>query len=140
MARIWVAQACGLRAIIPAAAFAAFAAGTAAPEFDVASVRLAAHDGMIENSTPSLNVEPGRNVNFANISLRDLIMLAYAVGPPQITGPDFITDRFDVIARVPSDAKKEQIPQMLQALLAERFKLAFHRDQKVMQIYALEVA
>src|SRR3984885_5537627 len=99
------------------------------PEFEVASVRPSKQDGLIENHTPSLNVEPGRNVNFANISLRDLIMLAYGVGPPQITGPDFITDRFDVIAKVPSDAKKEQIPQMLQALLAQRFKLAFHRDQ-----------
>jgi uncharacterized protein (TIGR03435 family) len=47
---------------------------------------------------------------------------------------------FDVVARVPVEAAKEQIPRMLQTLLAQRFKLALHRDQKVMQIYALEVA
>jgi uncharacterized protein (TIGR03435 family) len=68
-----------VRCLVLAAAMAAFVSG-AAPEFDVASVRLAAHDGMIENHLPSLNVEPGRNLNFANISLRDLIMLAYGVG------------------------------------------------------------
>jgi uncharacterized protein (TIGR03435 family) len=129
------------------AAFAAFVSNAAigqpraaAPEFEVASVRLAENDGLIENHTPSLNVEPGRNVAFTNILLRDLIMLAYGVGAPQIEGPDWLTNRFDVIAKVPSDASKEQIPLMLQALLAQRFKLAFHRDQKVIQIYALEVA
>ena len=80
-------------------------------------------------------------MNFANISLRDLMMLAYGVGARQITGPDFLTqNRFDIIARVPADAKKEEIPQMLRALLAERFKLALHREQKTMQVYALEVA
>jgi uncharacterized protein (TIGR03435 family) len=41
---------------------------------------------------------------------------------------------------VPADGSKEQIPLMLQTLLAQRFKLALHHDQKVMQIYALEVA
>jgi uncharacterized protein (TIGR03435 family) len=93
------------------------------------------------NQLPSLNVEPGRNLNFTNITLRDLIMVAYKVGAPQISGlPDWITNRFDIVAKVPADAMKEQIPQMLRALLADRFKLEFHREQKVIPIFALEVA
>ncbi len=115
-------------------------AQSAAPEFEVASVRPAGHDGLIENHTPSLNADPGRNLNFANISVRDLIMLAYGVGAPQISGPEWLLSRYDMIAKIPADAKKEQIPLMLQTLLSQRFKLAFHRDQKTMQIYALEVA
>jgi uncharacterized protein (TIGR03435 family) len=111
-----------------------------APEFDVASIKPAAHDGLIENHTPSLNVEPGRNITFTNIALRDLIVLAYHVGIRQISGPDWLTDRFDVVAKVPADATKDRIPLMLQTLLAQRFKLELHREQKTMQIYALEIA
>lgn len=120
---------------------ASFAQSSAAPEFEVAAIRASKPElGLIQNRTPNLNTDPGRNLNFANISLRDLIMLAYGVGARQISGPDFLTSRFDIVARVPADAAKEQIPAMLQTLLAQRFKLALHRDHKVMQIYALEVA
>jgi uncharacterized protein (TIGR03435 family) len=95
---------------------------------------------LIENHLPSLNVEPGRSLNFANITLRDLIMLAYGVGAPQVSGPDWIRTRYDVVAKVPADAKKDDAQLMLQHLLAERFKLALHKEQKVIQIFALEVA
>jgi uncharacterized protein (TIGR03435 family) len=113
----------------------------AAPEFDVASIRAADPNlGLIQNRTPNLNTDPGRNLNFANISVRDVIMLAYGVGARQISGPDWILNRFDVIAKVPADASKEQIPRMLQTLLAQRFKLALHHEQRTMQVYALEIA
>jgi uncharacterized protein (TIGR03435 family) len=111
------------------------------PEFDVASVKASPQETeLIESHLPSLNVEGGRNLNFSNIALRNLIMLAYSVGAKQVSGPEWLTNRFDVIAKVPGDAKKEEIPLMLQALLAERFKLVLHREQKTMQVYALEVA
>ena len=61
-------------------------------------------------------------------------MLSYGVGARQISGPDFLTNRFDILARVPAEAAKEQIPLMLQTLFAQRFKLALHREKKVMQI------
>jgi uncharacterized protein (TIGR03435 family) len=113
----------------------------ASPEFEVASVRAADPNlGLIQNRTPNLNTDPGRNLNFANISVRDMIMLAYGVGARQITGPEQLLSRYDVIARVPAGSTKEQIPLMLQALLADRFKLALHHQQKTMQVYALEVA
>jgi uncharacterized protein (TIGR03435 family) len=114
----------------------------AGPEFEVASVKMlsADPDTVIENHVASLNVEPGRTLNFANITLRDLIMLAYGVGAPQVSGPDSIRIRYDVIAKVPGDAKKDQVPGMLQQLLADRFKLQFHREQKTIPIFALEIA
>jgi uncharacterized protein (TIGR03435 family) len=123
------------------ASVAAFGQAPPAPEFEVASVRASNADtGLIENRVPSLNAEPGRNLTFNNISIRDLIMLAYGVGARQITGPDVILNRFDIVAKIPSDATKEQVPLMLRTLLAQRFKLTLHRDQKTMQVYALEVA
>jgi uncharacterized protein (TIGR03435 family) len=47
--------------------------------------------------------------------------------------------RFEIHAKLPSGATEEQVPQMLQALLAERFKLTFHHEQKEQNIYALVV-
>jgi len=128
-------RAIAILALIPASAFGA------GPEFDVASVKPSPPGAdLIENHLPSLNVERGRNLNFSNIALRNLIMLAYGVGAKQVSGPEWLTNRFDVIAKVPGDARKEQIPLMLQALLAERFGLALHQEQKMMQVYALEAA
>jgi uncharacterized protein (TIGR03435 family) len=123
---------------------------TKAPEFEVASIRLSdPNTPLFQLRTPNLNAAPGRNLNFANIALRELIALAYGVGPGQISGPEWLTavgreargqNRFDIVARVPADSSKEQIPVMLQLLLSQRFKLDLHRDRKVMQAYALEVA
>jgi uncharacterized protein (TIGR03435 family) len=55
-----------------------------------------------------------------------------------VYGPDALsTDRYDVIAKVSPDASKEQRMLMLQALLAERFKLVVHRESKELPIYKL---
>jgi uncharacterized protein (TIGR03435 family) len=48
-------------------------------------------------------------------------------------------DRFDAIARIPPDSTPETRKVMLQALLAERFKLVVHNDTKPLPAYALTV-
>ena len=56
----------------------------------------------------------------------------------QITGPHWMaTTRSDILARMPEGAIKEQVPEMLQALLAERFKLAIRHESGEQQAYAL---
>lgn len=118
------------------------------PEFEVASIHLSNPDqGFINAVTPSLNVGADHRLTFIQVTLRDLIMLAYGVGARQIQGPSFLNgnpdspaDRFDIAAKVPAGATREQVPLMLQALLAERFHLSLHRENKTMQVYALEVA
>jgi uncharacterized protein (TIGR03435 family) len=128
-------------------AFAQEPAGTKLPEFEVASVRPSNPDqGFINAVTPSLNVDRARTLTFVQVTLRDLIMLAYGVGAPQVQGrPNFLNgtpnspaDRFDIVARVPEGSTRDQIPLMLRALLAERFHLSVHRESKPMEIYALE--
>jgi uncharacterized protein (TIGR03435 family) len=49
-------------------------------------------------------------------------------------------ERFDIQAKIPNGVSKNQVPEMLQALLAERFKLAFHHDRKTQSVYGLVVA
>jgi uncharacterized protein (TIGR03435 family) len=60
-------------------------------------------------------------------------------------GPDWVAvgaERFDVEAKAedPAKATEAQLHEMLQALLVERFKLKFHREETDMQGFALVVA
>ena len=50
-----------------------------------------------------------------------------------------VTDRFDVAARMPDGASKDDVPTMLQALLVERFKLAAHLETKEHPVLGLMV-
>ena len=47
--------------------------------------------------------------------------------------------RFEVDAKLPANATIDQIPEIFQALLEERFKLTWRREPKKMQVYALLV-
>jgi len=114
----------------------ACAEGTLA--FEVASVKPAAPQppGRLQIS---MGGDPGR-INYTSVSLKNLIERAYSVKSYQVTGPDWMdSERFDVTAKLPDGAKQSDVPQMLQALLAERFKLTIHREQKSMPVYAIVV-
>jgi uncharacterized protein (TIGR03435 family) len=67
---------------------------------------------------------------------------AYGIQEFQIAGgPSWVgIDRFDIDATISPGSKPGDAQLMLQTLLAERFKLAFHREQRQMSIYLLAVA
>jgi len=48
--------------------------------------------------------------------------------------------RFDIDAKLPAGANRTQVPEMLQSLLADRFRLKFHNGSKEFPVYALVVA
>ena len=52
---------------------------------------------------------------------------------------DHRSEKYDIIAKVPEGASREQIPLMLQALLLERFRMSVHWGSKDAAIYALAV-
>ncbi len=82
----------------------------------------------------------GAIVKYTNITLRDCIRGAYRARDFQIVGPEWMTGaRFEISAKLPPGASADQIPEMLQALLAERFKLEIRREQKEQSVYALVV-
>ena len=49
------------------------------------------------------------------------------------------SDRWDIVAKLPEGATQDQVPDMLLALLDDRFKLAYHRENKQRPVYALVV-
>lgn len=111
-------------------------ASSPGPEFEVASVR-PSNPTSQERVALGLKMD-GSQVRLSALSLRDLIVRAYAVKPSQVSGPDWIfQQRFDVIATLPAGSSPAAIPEMLQALLADRFQLKFHKEKKDSPVYAL---
>ena len=106
------------------------------PAFEVASVK-AAPPPTGGRLMVGMNSDAGR-VNFSNVTLRNLLTEAYKIKDSQISGPDWLgSERYNIVAKIPAGTPKDQIPLMLQTLLAERFKVTTHRETKVMGVYAL---
>ena len=114
------------------------------PQFEVATIKPAPplNPAMIAAGKMhvGMKTDAGR-VDIGYLSLNDLIMTAYKVKQHQVAGPDWMkTERFDILAKLPEGATKEQVPEMLQSLLAERFGLTFHKEMREQPVYALVVA
>ena len=126
-------------------------AAAARPEFEVSSVKQRPPDaaggagtrGVGRGCPQSFKMDRGR-VDIECATLTTLIAYAFRFPPDRITGPDWMMSlgqaRFDVAAKLPQGALENQVPEMLQALLADRFKLAIHRGTAEHAIYALVVA
>ena len=126
------------------AACAALGQPAAAPlSFEVASVKPAepiTSKAMAEGGFRLGTQIDGGRVDISFASLADLVRQAYRLKSYQFSGPDWMSsERYDIHAKLPEGATKEQVPEMLQSLLAERFKLTFHRESKEHQVYALVV-
>ena len=118
------------------------------PAFDVATVKPSAPLDMAKlaqqiqaGQAPNLgpNIGPSQ-ATFNYMSLKELIALAYHLKPFQVTGPEWLaSQRFDITAKMPDGASKDDAPAMLQALLKERFALVSHMDNQEHPVLALVV-
>ncbi len=125
-----------LLAVLPCAAFGQ--STLAASAFEAADIHASTR-----TTNPGMHggaVRGGR-YEVKDASLLDLITTAYGVQADRIQGgPSWLaSDRFDIIAKAPAGTTQKNINLMLQSLLAERFKLAVHRDTKPMPAYMLTV-
>jgi len=79
---------------------------------------------------------------FRGRSQIQLIQFAYGVMADQILKmPDSVRGaNFDIRAKIPAGVSKDKVPEMLQALLADRFKLVVHRQEEQRKLYDLTVA
>jgi uncharacterized protein (TIGR03435 family) len=114
-------------------------AANADPSFEVATIKPSNSSDAGKGFALS-----GRNFSTRNTSLDDLIEYAYDVHLKQIVGgPEWMDkDKFDVGA-VPDregSPSHEQLMIMMQKLLADRFQLKFHHDERELSVYVLSVA
>jgi uncharacterized protein (TIGR03435 family) len=117
--------------------------------FEVASVKVAAPMDMQKMAADAaagkmpkigMHVNPGR-VEFDYLDLKNLISMAYKLKVYQVSGPDWLANtRFDIIATFPKGATRDDIPEMLRALLKDRLKVEAHMENKEHAVLALVVA
>jgi uncharacterized protein (TIGR03435 family) len=112
------------------------------PAFDVAAIKSAADTTAFSYS----HVEPGGRYIGQNMSLRLLIKTGYGVHDNQIIGePSWIdSDRWDINAKAEgykdAMAFRDMSRIMVRPLLADRFKLVMHHEQRELPVYALVLA
>jgi uncharacterized protein (TIGR03435 family) len=115
-------------------ASAAWAQASAPPAFEVASIRPG------QPGRESIDQVPG-SLTMRNMRLRNCIRWAFRVVDAQISGPEWLNETwFDITAKAATPAKEPELRLMMQTLLAERFKLEFHRQTKEIPALILTVA
>jgi uncharacterized protein (TIGR03435 family) len=115
---------------------------TSNPVFEVASIRPTAVDTPGgEGSTRSQIQTAPDGLTLRNIDLEEMIEWAYSVQHSQVSGPAFLDrNRYDIRARAAGHISDETLRLMLQNLLATRFNLNLHREQRTAWVYELVVA
>jgi uncharacterized protein (TIGR03435 family) len=118
--------------LLVSALFAVTAAGQ--PRFEEASVKRTDQCGAGKNS-----MGPG-TVVLRGVPLKPVLVAAFKMRNDQITGPSWLEDDcFEIVGKMPEGSTSDQVPAMLQALLAARFKLAAHKEDRPHVVYALLV-
>jgi uncharacterized protein (TIGR03435 family) len=126
-----------------------FSQSSPAPkEFEVATVKPSAPLDMAKlaaqmqaGQMPRLGAfVDASHAEYIYMSLKDLIAVAYKLKSYQISGPDWLaTEHFDIDAKMPEGAGKDDAPDLLRALLADRFKLTAHTSTEEHKVLALLV-
>lgn len=107
------------------------------PPLDMAKLASEVQAGRMPRFGPRVDA---LQAEYHYMALKDLIANAYKVKAFQVSGPAWLaTERFDIVAKMPDGASKDDAPTMLQALLQERFKLTAHRTTAEQPVFALVV-
>lgn len=113
----------------------------APPAFDVASVKVSqiARTGGEGSRRERVDHTPG-SLTMRNVRMKSAIQWAYNVKSYQVAGPDWLeSERYDIVGKAAGEVDEDQLRLMLQTLLADRFKLTLHREEKVLGVFALTV-
>ena len=109
----------------------------AKPGFDVATIKRTEPN----ISSGTFFTIRGSHVIAVNTNGNDLVSLAYGLHTKQIVNgpPWLLTARFDIdgIPDVEGRPNHDQVKLMIQKLLATRFKLAVHHEQRELAVYAI---
>jgi uncharacterized protein (TIGR03435 family) len=112
------------------------------PVFEEASVRPSASRASQASEIQGGpgTAEPSR-FTATHVTLQELLILAYDLPPDQISGPSWLTtEPYDVVAKVPARVTPEQLQEMFQNLLTNRFRMTVHFAKKDFAVYAMTVA
>jgi uncharacterized protein (TIGR03435 family) len=108
------------------------------PTFDVVSIKL--NTSGVPGSTR--NETPGTPLALTNAPALTLIRIAYPAQNREVVGaPDWTrTERYDVIAKARGTPSRDDVRAMTQAMLADRFRLQAHYEDREEPVYKLVLA
>jgi len=108
--------------------------------FEVASIKPAAITVGREGGNRSRIEHTPDSLTMLNVALSDCVQWAYGVAFFQVSDAHLSANSYDILAKAGSPVPVGQLRLMLQDLLAKRFKLAVHRETKMLPVYELVVA
>jgi uncharacterized protein (TIGR03435 family) len=112
--------------------------------FEVASIKEVRAPSSVEHAPNGrfhigISID-GSRADYGFMSLAELIPYAYGVKQYQVSGPGWMNEtRWDILAEIPQGQSAARAPEMMQGLLAERFKLSIHRENHERSVYALVI-
>jgi uncharacterized protein (TIGR03435 family) len=108
--------------------------------FEVASIK----PDLTGSDSRRAGTDPGGKFAAVNVSLKGLIAYAFGVRDFQVTGgPGWLdSDKYDIVAKADTtkEMSRDEVKPYVQALLADRFRLKFHRETREGTVYSLTVA
>ena len=110
-------------------------------EFEVAVIKPGNIARITTGAANSSRIGSGR-FEVRGFTLKALIKMAYRIRDYQISGgpKGLDSEAYDIDAKFPVGATVQQVPQMIQSLLADRFQLAFHHETRLVSAYELVTA
>jgi uncharacterized protein (TIGR03435 family) len=111
--------------------------------FDAVSIKPNSASSTGAGGISSLRLTAGRAA-MQNVSLKKVMLNAYGIPDDReymIAGPEWLTsEHFDIDATFPADTPAAKVREMMQTMLAERFKLVLHKETRQLPMYSLVVA
>lgn len=109
------------------------------PSFEVATIKLSDP----ANGSSGFQTD-GRRVTVLNETVESMLIFAYGVQKSQIIGAPawFASDHYDIrgVPDVPGEPNFDQVKGMVRKLLADRYSLKMHPDQRELLVYALRLS
>ena len=140
--RNWALSAKSARVVLTVGMFFG-PARAAGPEFEVANITPAAQPSPELFRSGKIHIGmsvDGARVDIGGMPLTTLIQQAFRVKLFQVVAADWAREsRWDILAKLPEGGSQQKIPDMLQALLADRFKLAIHHETREQPVYELVI-
>jgi uncharacterized protein (TIGR03435 family) len=120
--------------------FLLLAATATAQTFDVASIRPAAVALGREGGNRARIEHTPNSLTMWNVDVTMCVQWAYDLQPFQISAEHVKPESYDILAKTGDGVPLSQLRIMLRNLLADRFKLALHRETRMVTVYDLVVA
>ena len=107
-------------------------------EFEVAAIKPSNQNAQTQTSA-GMNAD-GSMVRYSALGLKLYLGMAYRLKNYQIAAPDWMAStRWDITAKLPPRSNSKEVPEMMQALLRDRFQMKMHRETRETAVYGLVI-